>query len=58
MEKFCDVINGRVKCSIGQECHELKTGDSLYFNTGQAHQMENAGANPAKVLCVAVPLAL
>ena len=38
--------------------HELKTGDTIYFNSGQAHQMENAGANSAKVLCVAVPFAL
>jgi quercetin dioxygenase-like cupin family protein len=58
VEKFCDVISGKVRCSIGQEYHELKTGDSIYFNGGQAHQMENAGATSAKVLCVAVPLAL
>jgi len=58
VEKCCDVISGRVRCSIGQEMHELKVGDSICFNSGQAHQMENAGANSAKVLCVAVPLAL
>ena len=58
VEKFCYVVSGRVRCSIGQEKHELKTGDSIYFNSGQAHQMENAGAGSAKVLCVAVPLAL
>ena len=73
VEKFCDVIlrlrsvlrptrwgfvSGRVECSIGQEIHELKTGDTIYFNSGQAHQIENLGANSAKVLCVAVPLAL
>jgi uncharacterized cupin superfamily protein len=57
VEKCCNVISGRVKCSIGQERHELRTGDSIYFNSGQAHQMPNAGANSAKVLCVAVPLA-
>lgn len=47
-----------MKCSIGQEIHELKVGDTIDFNSGQAHQMENAGASSAKVLCVAVPLAL
>mgnify|MGYP001567440946 FL=1 len=58
VEKFCYVLSGRVRCSIGKEFHELKTGDSIYFNSGQAHQIENSGANSAKVLCVAVPLAL
>jgi quercetin dioxygenase-like cupin family protein len=42
----------------GQERHELKTGDTIYLNSGQAHQMENAGAGSATVLCVAVPVAL
>ena len=55
MEKFCYVISGRVRCSIGQEKHELKTGDTIDFNSGHTHQMENAGASSAKVLCVAVP---
>ena len=54
----CTVISGEVWCSIGQEKHELKTGDTIYFNSGQAHQMENAGAGSAKLLCVAVPVAL
>ena len=58
VEKFCYVVSGRVRCSIGQEIHELKTGNTIYFNSGQAHQMENAGATSAKILCVAVPLAL
>ena len=31
VEKFCYVVSGRVRCSIGQEFHELKTGDSIYF---------------------------
>lgn len=31
---FC----GRVRCSIGQERHELKTGDTIY--SGQPHEME------------------
>lgn len=68
-QTLCDVISGRVRCLIEpicrpengtarQERHELKTGDTIYFNSGQAHQMENVVANFAKVLCVAVPLAL
>ncbi len=44
------MINGRVRCSTGQEIHELATGDTIYFNSGQAHQMENASTNSAKVL--------
>ncbi len=58
VEKFCDVVSGRVRCSIRREQHDLKPGDTIYFNSDQAHQIENAGANSAKVLCVAVPLAL
>jgi len=49
-------VTGR--CSLGQERHELKTGDSIYFDSGQAHQIENSGATSANVLCVAVPPAL
>ena len=58
VEKFFYVVKGRVRCSIWQELHELRPGDSIYFNSGQAHQIENSGANSAKVLCVVVPLAL
>ena len=43
---------------IWQDAQELKTGDSIDFNCGQTHQIENLGNSPAKVLCVAVPLAL
>ena len=31
VEKFCDAISGRVRCSIGQDAHELKAGDSIDF---------------------------
>lgn len=31
VEKFCYVVSGKVKCSIGQDVHELKTGDSINF---------------------------
>ena len=31
VEKCCDVISGRVRCSIGQEFHELKIGNTIYF---------------------------
>lgn len=58
VEKFCYVISGKVRCSIGQEIHELKTGDTIYFNSGHTHQIENPSASSAKVLCVAVPLSL
>ena len=58
VEKFCYVVSGKVKCSVGQDVQELKVGDSIDFNCGKTHQMENIGAGPAKVLCVAVPLAL
>ena len=58
MEKCCNVINGRVRCSIGQDVHDLKAGDSINFNCGRTHQMENAVANSTKMLWVAVPLVL
>ena len=58
VEKFCYVISGKVRCLIGQEVHELGMGDAVYFTNGQPHWMENLGATLAKILCVAVPLAL
>ena len=55
VETFCDVVSGRGRRSIGEDVQELKTGDTIDFTSGQPHQMEHAGANPAKILCVAVP---
>ncbi len=58
VEQCCYVVSGKVRCLIGQEIHEITMGDAVYFTSDQPHRMENAAANPANVLCVAVPLAL
>ncbi|MBI4356085.1 MAG: helix-turn-helix transcriptional regulator [Candidatus Omnitrophica bacterium] len=58
VEKFCYVINGRVRYSVGQDVHDLKAGDALYFEGHQPSHLENTGTNSAKLLCVTVPSVL
>ncbi|QDT05026.1 Cupin domain protein [Rubripirellula lacrimiformis] len=33
-------LEGRVKFSVGQACHDLNAGDMLYLETGQPHALE------------------
>jgi transcriptional regulator with XRE-family HTH domain len=53
-EKFVLVSDGEVTLTLGDEVHELRTGDAITFASAIPHQLENTGAGPAHVVTVTV----
>ncbi len=52
-EEFALVLEGQVRFHCeGYEPVVLEVGDSVYFDAGMAHRYLQAGATPARVLCV------
>ncbi len=52
-EEFTLVLEGQVRFHCeGYEPVVLGVGDSVYFDAGMAHRYLQAGATPARVLCV------
>ncbi|MCG8467246.1 MAG: cupin domain-containing protein [Gemmatimonadetes bacterium] len=48
------VLRGRARVSIGDEVHEVGTGDVVYIPAGTPHSYEAMGDEPFEFLC-AVP---
>lgn len=48
------VLRGRARVSIGDEIHEVKTGDVVYIPAGTPHSYDALGDEPFEFLC-AVP---
>jgi transcriptional regulator with XRE-family HTH domain len=53
-EKFVLVLDGEVTLTLGDEVHELSTGDAITLASAIPHQLENTGAEPAHVVIVTV----
>jgi uncharacterized cupin superfamily protein len=53
-EKFILVLDGEVTLTLGDEVHGLRTGDAITFASAIPHQLENTGAEPARVVIVTV----
>lgn len=51
-EEFLIVLEGRVNFDYGDQEFQLKTGDSLYFDSEEPHRLANPYAKAARVLCV------
>ena len=51
-EKWIYVTSGEVICNMGQERFNLKTGDSISFNSSLPHYLENV--TPKKCVCIVV----
>ncbi len=49
------VLKGTLKVEIGEVWHELKKGDSLYFNSELPHRWMNATSRPAEVMWISTP---
>ena len=52
-EEFALVLDGQVRFHCeGYEPVVWEVGDSVYFDAGMAHRYLQAGASPARLLCV------
>ena len=46
------VLRGRAKIGIGEDVHEVKTGDVVFIPAGTIHFYENIGEEPFEFLCI------
>jgi quercetin dioxygenase-like cupin family protein len=46
------VLRGRAKIGIGEDVHEVKTGDAVFIPAGTIHFYENIGEEPFEFLCI------
>jgi len=46
------VLCGRAKIGIGEDLHEVKTGDVVFIPAGAVHYYENIGEEPFEFLCI------
>jgi transcriptional regulator with XRE-family HTH domain len=53
-EKFVLVLDSEVTLTLGDEVHELRSGDAITFASAIPHQLENTGAGPAHVMTITV----
>lgn len=51
-EEFVFVIDGAVEVMVGDHANQLKTGESLHFNSGIRHKLTNTGKKTAELLVV------
>ncbi len=54
-EEFIYVIDGELHISIGQDCYDLSTGDSIYFNSSIKHCLENHSDQPVTAISMITP---
>ena len=58
IEKFIYVLEGSVNVHIGEKTYPLSTGNSIYFDAGVNHWVENSGKSVARAISVVSPVAL
>ncbi len=46
-EEYITVFSGSVQVSVGEECFELSTGDSIHFKADVNHSYRNSGSDEA-----------
>jgi quercetin dioxygenase-like cupin family protein len=51
-EEFVYALSGQVKISVGHKTTRLSPGETLHFDSGQRHTLENPGREPALLLIV------
>jgi XRE family transcriptional regulator, regulator of sulfur utilization len=52
---FVQVIEGKLKMTLGEKEYLLEKGDNFYYNTNIAHGLKNTGKTPAAVLWIITP---
>lgn len=50
--EFIYVIAGGLTVHIGEQDHALAAGDSIYFDSSQAHAYRRTGARPCTAIVV------
>ena len=50
--EFIHVLKGALNLRLGDEDHALEEGDSMYFDSSQAHTYARVGARPCEALVV------
>jgi transcriptional regulator with XRE-family HTH domain len=51
-EEFVYVLKGEAEVKVGQNLNQIKTGDSLHFNSSLVHTLRNPGDETAELLVV------
>jgi len=51
-EEFVYVLQGDIEVTVGDHVNNLKTGESLHFNSGIQHHMRNVGKKEAELMVV------
>ena len=46
------VLAGQATITIGEQTHQVKTGDVVFIPEGVVHSYENTGAEPFQFLCI------
>jgi quercetin dioxygenase-like cupin family protein len=46
------VLRGQATITIGDETHQVKTGDAVFIPAGAIHSYENTGSEPFEFLCI------
>ena len=54
-EEVILVVRGSVRVELGDEVHELATGDSIVFASNTPHRVANAADAPAELVWVNSP---
>lgn len=54
-EELVVVLRGSVRLELGDELHELETGDSIDYRSSTPHRISNAGEEPAEVMWIISP---
>jgi transcriptional regulator with XRE-family HTH domain len=49
-QEHCYVLSGTILFFVGDACHRLSAGDSIFITSDQPHRAENAGDDEAHVL--------
>lgn len=53
--EFLSVLRGKLELHIGAEDHVLESGDSIYFDSAQAHSYRRISQKPCSAVVVTVP---
>jgi len=51
-EEFVYVLQGDIEITVGEHVNKLRQGDSLHFNSGISHHMQNVGDTQAELIVV------
>jgi mannose-6-phosphate isomerase-like protein (cupin superfamily) len=54
-EEIYYITRGAAKIRVGDETHDVKTGDAIAIPPGQKHKLWNTGNEPLRLLCCCAP---